>query len=307
MEERLTSKPDFPFVSVIVPVFNDAQRVGKCIGALLAQTYPRDRYEIIVVDNGSSDESRRVVREYPVKLLVENAVKSSYAARNKGIQNARGEVIAFTDADCIPHPDWIEKGVGNLISTPNCGLVGGKIEIFFRQSGRPNAVEVYDSIMGFNQKEDVEIYHFGSTANVFTSKEVFDRVGLFDDRLKSGGDNQWGRRVYAAGYTLAYADDAVIAHPARHSLEQLYRRVTRLTGGYHDQYQGNSYISFARESIGSLRLILSLSIRTTFGLRPADRLKGTRQKCQYILLVFFVEFIGTWERTRLLFGGNSRR
>jgi glycosyltransferase involved in cell wall biosynthesis len=307
MEERLTSKPDVPFVSVIVPVYNDAQKVGKCIGALLAQTYPRDRYEIIVVDNGSTDESCRVVREYPVKLLIEDTIKSSYAARNRGIRTGRGSVIALTDADCIPCPDWIKRGVARLTGELNCGLVGGKIEIFFRQSDKPNAVEVYDSIMGFNQKEDVEIYHFGSTANVFTFMEVFDRVGLFDENLKSGGDNQWGRRVFSAGYNLAYAEDAVIGHPARHSMEQLYRRVTRLIGGSHDQYRGNSYISFARESLRSLRLILSLSIRTAFGLRPADRLKGIPQKCQYLLLVFFVEFIGTWERTRLLFGGNSRR
>ncbi len=307
MEERPISNPDFPFVSVIVPVYNDARRVGKCIDALLAQTYPRDRYEIIVVDNGSTDESCRVVREYPVKLLIEDTIKSSYAARNRGIQTGRGAVIALTDADCIPCPDWIKRGVARLTGEPNCGLVGGRIEIFFRQSDKPNAVELYDSIMGFNQKEDVERNHFGSTANVFTFREVFERVGLFDEDLKSGGDNQWGRRVFSAGYSLTYADDVVIGHPARHSVEQLYRRVTRLIGGSHDQYRRNSYIHFVGECLRSARQILSLSVRVAFGLHPADRLNGTIRKCQYILLTFFVELLGTWERTRLLLGGKSRR
>lgn len=298
---------DNPFVSVIVPVYNDSGRIKKCIEALLNQTYRADRYEVIIVDNGSTDNTPQVIKEYNVTLLIEEGIKSSYAARNKGLQNARGEVIAFTDSDCIPHPDWIRKGVDSLLRDANCGLVGGKIEIFFRQQDEPSAVELYDSIMGFNQKEDIELFHFGSTANVFTLRKVFEKVGLFDDSLKSGGDNQWGRRVFSAGYSLAYAEDAVVAHPARHSLEQLYRRVTRLAGGCYDQYGKASYRSFARESFRSARLMLSLSARVAFGFYPADRLNGIKKKCQYILLVYLVEFLGTWERARLLLGGKTRR
>ena len=119
-----------PFVSVIVPVYNDAQRIWKCIESLLQQTYPRQKYEVIIIDNGSTDETRTVIQKYPVKLLIEDKIQNSYAARNKGIKNACGEVIAFTDADCIPDSDWIEKGVTNLLRTPNCGLVGGEIKLF---------------------------------------------------------------------------------------------------------------------------------------------------------------------------------
>src|SRR3990170_3006911 len=103
-----------PKISVIVPVYNDAQRIGKCIESLLQQTYPHEKYEVIIIDNGSTDETREVIKKYPVKLLIEDKIQSSYAARNKGIKNAKGEVIAFTDSDCIPGNDWIERGVANL-------------------------------------------------------------------------------------------------------------------------------------------------------------------------------------------------
>lgn len=200
---------------------------------------PRELYEILIVDNGSDDGTADVVRSYPVKLLVENGKRNSYAARNRGIANAIGEVIAFTDADCIPRNDWIESGVTNLNRVPRCGLVGGRIVFFFKNSGKPNAVEIYDSILGLRQKEHIENGKYGATANVFTFKKVFKHAGLFDDTLKSGGDNKWGRRVHSFGYELVYADDIVVAHPARHSLGQLYRRLSRLVGGnYSEQAMG---------------------------------------------------------------------
>jgi len=218
-------------VSVIVPVYNDAQRIGKCIEALLNQTYPKEKYEIIIVDNGSTDETREVIKKYPVKLLIEDKIQSSYAARNKGILNADEEVIAFTDADCIPASDWIDKGVRYLFQIPNCGLIGGKIKLFCDDPAKPKAVELYDILMGFNQKKDIEKYKYGSTANVFTLKQVFNTVGLFKADLKSGGDNEWGRRVCYYGYTQIYAADVVVDHPARGSFRQLHNRVIRLAGG----------------------------------------------------------------------------
>jgi len=296
-----------PFVSVVVPVYNDAGRIRKCIGALLRQTYPSQRYEVLIVDNGSTDSTCSVIKEYPVKLLRENETQSSYGARNKGIRNARGEIIALTDSDCIPNTDWIEKGVKKLLHVPNCGLIGGAISIFFEDPNRPNAVELYDSITGFNQKEDVERHHFASTANVFTFKKVFDKVGLFNDKLKSGGDNEWGRRVFSLGYKQIYADDTVVAHPARNSFRQLQKRYARLTGGCYEQYWKTSYKAYIRELMRSIRNVLAISIRTILGMCPAEKLKGTKEKVQFIFVFTFIQVIGAIERTRLLMGGKSSR
>lgn len=295
-----------PFVSVIVPVYNDAQRIGQCIKALLGQTYPHTHFDVLIVDNGSTDDTPAVIKQYPVKMLIEDAIQSSYAARNKGIRNAKGTVIAFTDADCIPAPDWIEKGVENLMRVPNCGLVAGRINQLFKDPKRPNAVEIYESIMHFRQKRYVQRDRYGATATVFTYKKVFEKVGLFNVTLKSGGDNEWGRRVFSFGYKQIYADDACVDHPTRYSLKQLRDRIIRLTGGGYDKNRQKSFFILVA-LVKSIKKILSLFIRTVFGLPPVTNLKGIKRKCQFLLICIYVEFVRNCERIRLSAGGISER
>ncbi len=302
---KLNSQIPYPFVSVIVPVYNDSQRIGKCIEALQNQTYPHEKYEVIVVDNGSTDDTCTIIRKYLVKLLTEDKIKSSYAGRNKGIRNSRGEVIALTDSDCIPAPDWIEKGVARLLQVPECGLVAGRINIFFKKPDKPNAIGLYDSIMGFNQKGDIEQLRFGSTANVFTFKKVFDHVGLFNDKLKSGGDNEWGKRVFGSNYKQTYAADVCVAHPARYSFSQIYKRVTRLVGGNYDQRRNDLYIIkyWIRCTSNSIVYILGIIL----GIYPKNCLRGIKQRAQYTFVCLCVECIRNYERFRLLTMGKTRR
>jgi cellulose synthase/poly-beta-1,6-N-acetylglucosamine synthase-like glycosyltransferase len=115
-----------------------------------------------------------------------------YAARNRGLELAKGYVIGFTDADCIPNPDWIEKGVRLLHAQPKVGLVGGKVEFFFRNSQKPSAAELFDSIRNLQQERSVRFSRFAVTANLFTFREVFDRVGGFDASLMSQADEGVG-------------------------------------------------------------------------------------------------------------------
>lgn len=120
------------FVSVIIPVFNDAERLKICLTALETQTYPQDCYEEIVVDNGSDESLENIVKQFPQAKLAYCNNPGSYAARNHGISLAKGEILAFTDSDCIPASDWLTMGVKRLVATANCGLVAGKIEIFLK-------------------------------------------------------------------------------------------------------------------------------------------------------------------------------
>ena len=119
-------------VSVIIPVYNDGERLRSCLQALAQQTYPTDCYEVIVVDNGSDARAniQGIVQQFEGTISEFESTPGSYAARNKGISIAKGEIIAFTDADCIPTSNWIEKGVAHLQETVNCGLVGGKYRDF---------------------------------------------------------------------------------------------------------------------------------------------------------------------------------
>ena len=101
---------NLPRASVIVPAFNAAGTIGDCLEALLAQDYPADRLEIIAVDNRSTDGTADVMCRYPVRVVEESRMQSSYAARNAGLAVAQGSVLLFTDADCIPDRSWVQIG-----------------------------------------------------------------------------------------------------------------------------------------------------------------------------------------------------
>lgn len=218
-------------VSVVLPVFNDEVRLEKCLQALEDQTYPKTAYEVIVVDNASTADIKTIVDCFGQAAYVHEAKQGSYAARNKGLTLATGEIIAFTDSDCVPAPNWIERGVSTLTSVPDCALVGGAIELFYRDEDNPTGVELYERATGFPQRKYVEESKFAATANVFTYRGVLDEVGVFNDELKSGGDAEWGKRVHAAGLLLHYADDVVVAHPARSTYAEMYAKTVRVMSG----------------------------------------------------------------------------
>lgn len=223
---------DSILVSVIVPVFNNSEALKKCLFALENQTYQKHLYEVIVVDNDSDENIQEVVSKFPQSFMIEEKQQGSYKARNKGISMAKGQIIAFTDADCIPDSDWIEKGVEKLLDNSECGLVVGQIKFYYKNPDKPTAVEFYDSIIFLNQKKYVE-EKFGATANIFTWASLFQTVGLFDADLKSSGDREWGNRVHASGYKIIYAQYACVHHPARDSLNKLYQKIIRLGRGYY--------------------------------------------------------------------------
>ncbi len=220
-----------PFVSVVIPVYNDAARLRRCLAALAAQSYPRGRYEAIVVDNGSSDGPDAAAAGLDFVVLAHEARPGSYAARNAGIALARGAVLAFTDADCVPEADWIARGVARLLADPPCDIAAGAVMLFVQDPARPTAAELYESLMAFPQQKYVEQERYGATANLFAWRRVAEQIGPFDAALASGGDREWGQRAHGAGLTLAYAEGARVGHPARRSFGELARKIVRVTGG----------------------------------------------------------------------------
>lgn len=294
-----------PFVSVVIPVFNDSERLGMCLQALENQSYPRDRYEVIVVDNGSDEDVKSIVGMFggfQVRMIREDRA-GSYAARNTGLSAAKGEVIAFTDSDCIPALDWIEKGVKHLLRTPNSGLVAGGIRLFFRNPEKPTAAELYDNLFGLGKsgRQLVDTHKYGLTANLFIHRSVLERVGSFDDKLKSGGDVEWGHRVHSFGYNLLYADSVLVAHPARYSLRQTYAKAIRVGGAVHDL--GRAYGHFFAPS---LRRFISRVLRRVV-LVSRDNKLDCIGKAKVISVMFSVIFVELLERLRLVLGGKSKR
>ncbi len=215
-----------PFVSVIVPVYNDPEGIQRCLEALGSQTYPEERFEVLVVDNGSTDHTREVIKEFDVELLVEDEVQGSYAARNRGIENAEGEILAFTDADCTSEPEWITEGVKTL-EEENADLVGGRV--VFEFSEKKTAAERFDASVNMRNDQSVR-GGVAKTANVFTKRIVIEDIGCFPQHLRSGGDVYWSSAATDAGYNLVYGAEAIVRHPSR-QLRELLRKQYRVGTG----------------------------------------------------------------------------
>lgn len=291
-----------PFVSVIIPVYNDSARLKLCLDALRHQTYPADRFEVLVVDNGSTDDIDAVARAFPSAVFSRETAPGSYAARNKALAVARGELLAFTDSDCIPAPSWLEQGVRVLTANEGCGMIGGKIELFYRDPVRRSFAELYEAAFAFPQKFYIESNRYGATANVIACREAFETVGGFNAKLKSGGDRDWGIRVFKAGYRQIYSPDAVVRHPARYTLKEIGRKDSRIAGGWYARQKrepkllGTALLAIWFIARGQLR-----SIRGNAGL------KSRSEKFKVALVVLYLVHNKLCETVRILFGGEPRR
>jgi glycosyltransferase involved in cell wall biosynthesis len=205
-------------VSVIIPVFNDGDRLRRCLELLQNQTL--QAHEIIVVDNNSNEDIASLCAAFPLVKYCRERKQGSYAARNRGIAIATGDILAFTDADCLPSREWLERGVAALAQAD---LVAGHIEFCF-QSHQPTPIEYVDALSHLRQR-DYALHGYAATANAFTNREWFDKVGGFRDDLLSLGDREWGERLKAAGGSVVYCADAIVLHPARASMRSLLRKV----------------------------------------------------------------------------------
>jgi glycosyltransferase involved in cell wall biosynthesis len=217
-----------PFVSVIIPTYHDWERLRLCLDALRQQTYEASAYEVIVINNDPDDSCPYAKLPGKVTLLSE-AKPGSYAARNAGIRASTGEILAFTDADCIPAPNWIEAGVARLLADPALSRIGGRVELTSRER-RATAAEAYDRAFGMRQDQYVE-RGGAMTANMFAYRSVFDAIGLFMESRFSGEDTAWGQRAEQVGWRIAYAPECAVTHPARWQLRDVRQKIRRLIGG----------------------------------------------------------------------------
>ena len=276
-----------PFVSVIVPARNAAAHIEQLLQGLAAQVYPATRHEIVVVDNGSDDRTSEIVTSAiprfhgRMSLRYETQIPGSYAARNKGIKNARGEVLAFTDADCIPQEQWLAAGVHELIER-KADLVGGRVRFIF-SSRTPNAAEIMDSRINMQVGRDIASRGVAKTANLFVWRHVVEHIGLFPE-VMSGGDVMWTGQATRAGYRLAYCEEAEVEHPAR-SWISLFQKQVRVGRGQIPvlRQKGMSWKQIVFDSVGlrglsSKKGCASLQQETKDWTTPAE--VGARLWCQ---------------------------
>jgi GT2 family glycosyltransferase len=223
------SVPLKPRVSVIVPVFNHWEAIPRLIASLAAQTLAVEQFELLIVDNGSDAMPHEPDLPPWARLLYCNT-PGSYAARNIAIAEARGQLLAFTDADCRPESDWLTAGLACQMRSGANTLVAGDIRIVPQDEAQPTIYEIYDMILGLPQRRYVE-RGYAITANLFVPRAVFDVVGVFDAQRFSGGDADLCRRASSAGFRLTFCVQSIIVHPARYEWRDLVVKARRVKGG----------------------------------------------------------------------------
>jgi glycosyltransferase involved in cell wall biosynthesis len=303
--------PDFgpdvarrPFVSVIVPVRDDP-RLADCLAAVRLQDYGNDRFEVVVADNGSTGDVAGVVaRAFDGSDIKSRVVSEpdggSYSARNAAVAVAAGEVLAFTDADCIPSRSWIRAGVQEL--TSGADVIAGRVHVFARDSRRPHPVEAYEIVHAFPQSTYVARGGGCITANLMTTREVFDANGPFWSALKSGADIEWGQRAAGKGFAVTYSADAVVSHPARRSFGDLHRKLVRVLSGRfeRDVLSGTADV-MAWPPLRAWIPPIGSALRS---IRD-DRLASNRARVAVVVGEFFYRYAAAATATRLAYA--SRR
>ena len=168
-----------PEISVVIPHLNQPRLLAACLAALGQQTLAPDRFEVLVVDNGSTPLPTHVVSGLPGVHLACEPEPGPGPARNRGVALARAEILAFLDADCIPEPGWLAAILAAFEADPACGVIGGAVRVFAETPGRPNPAEAFDLVYGFRQELTIARHDFAATANLAVRRGVFATVGGF--------------------------------------------------------------------------------------------------------------------------------
>ena len=216
-------------LSVITPCLNGSRFIDGFFSAFERQNVNAGRYEIVVVDNGSEDDSFRILQGYAEKLENVNAYqfvqkRSSYAARNFAIEQSHGSILAFTDIDCLPNHQWLDGILDRKDELMGGRLIAGPVELFSERS-KPNVFEAYDLLINLNQEQYVK-RNLGVTANLVVSRPIFDEVEGFAE-VESGGDFDFCRRCAERGYQVYFEKALRVRHPAIRSFAGLIAKEKR--------------------------------------------------------------------------------
>lgn len=286
---------DDPRISVIVPVYNDPEGLWDTLDSLSDQKNPPP-YEIIVIDNDSTDGTPQVIEEFEreqpdiVYGCEETDVQSSYAARNTGIENASGEILAFVDADVTVDDTWVAD-ISEKFENSNVDYLGCNVEMYV-PDGEDTIWARYDVAMGLPVQHYLNAKKFAPTCALAVRRNVVEQVGLFDETLVSGGDKEFGKRVHEHNFNMEYAPDVVVRHPARTSLDALLKKASRIGHGQEQLWRCHD---LANHPLSPFRLL------PPSPQRVKNRIKSSRVPLTVYFLSYFLKLVQTAQAGRIYF------
>jgi mycofactocin glycosyltransferase len=218
--------PDYPMVSIIIPVRNRPDEIRECLASLDAVNYPRDKMEVIVVDDASTDHTPDVIREFPVRLIPLNRNRQAPFCRNLAARQAKGDILAFIDSDCLANPDWLKELVPAFMDS-GIGVVGGKVDGY----SMANMIDRYELTnsslnMGdrFKRSQPRDRFFYVPSCNLLVRRGLFLELGGFNEALVVGEDVDFCWRLQDAGYDLEYRPAGTIRHKHRNRLKPFCQR-----------------------------------------------------------------------------------
>ena len=227
------------FISIVVPFHNNQESIQLCCESLLNQTYPRDRYEIVFVNNNSSDGSSAIVSAFASITLLHQPIQGSYAARNLALASTQAEIIAFTDADCIASPDWLQQ-INATMQSPDTQIILGAYS-GLRAKFPASAFSAYENAKNryVFQSLDSSLY-YGYTNNMAVRASIFGQFGFFPE-VERGGDVMLVRKVLNAmpdfKNSIRHIPTMFVDHLEFNSVAEYFKKVfvhSRSVAGLHD-------------------------------------------------------------------------
>jgi mycofactocin glycosyltransferase len=179
-----------PFVSIVIPVYNRSHDLYCCLESLKTLDYPQSKLQVIVVDDASTDNSASVAREFNAKVIAQPYNQGQSAARNRGVKEASGEIVAFIDSDCIADPQWL-KDLLPYFQDQRFVLVGGFVDSYYQNS----MLDRYESVKSALNMGKEKVVGVGNnavfyvpTCNVLIRKDVYLKNGGLDESMRVGED-----------------------------------------------------------------------------------------------------------------------
>lgn len=198
-----------PEISIIIPAHNMGHTIGDCLSALNRQTIAPGRYEIIVIDDRSTDNTAEIAHAHGATVIRKDSEGWAGAARNIGIKAAQGKLACFTDADCSPHPTWLSAITQPLANPDISGVKGTYSTQQQRLFARFVQVEYEEKYEHLKGKDRIAFIDFYSAA--FRREVLLDNNG-FDERFPNSEDRELSFRLATQGYQMVFQPSAVVQH-----------------------------------------------------------------------------------------------
>ena len=207
-------KQDQPFFSIIVPTYNRPRQLAECLRALAALDYPRRRFEVIVVDDGSDSPLAEVIAPFHPLLrlaLVTQENAGPGAARNTGAALAEGTFLAFTDDDCLPTGQWLTALAARFAEYPHRAIAGRTINALPHNPFARASQIIIDLVHAY-YNADPQQARFSASNNLALPRELFRSLGGFDETFRTSEDRDLIDRWLNRGHRLIYAPEVLVYH-----------------------------------------------------------------------------------------------